>query len=67
MAEQNKLFSFLPEGFCGVTLSESALMIPLKSISGVIGIGKEVMFNQYSCSDCNDANCIYRKIKYREK
>ena len=62
VAEQNKLFSFFPMGFCGVTLSESSLMIPLKSISGVIGIGRDVKFSQFVCSDCDDVNCIYRKI-----
>jgi hypothetical protein len=65
VSEQNKLFSFFPGGFCGVTLSESSLMIPLKSISGVIGIGRDVKFNQFVCSDCKDGNCIYRNIIYR--
>ena len=61
--EQHKLFSFFPEGFCGVRLSESALMNPIKSVSGVIGIGKEVRFNKYACHACTSINCIYRNIK----
>ena len=62
--EQHKLFSFFPEGFCGVRLSESALMKPIKSVSGVIGIGKEVRFNKYICNACSSVSCIYRNIKY---
>ncbi len=62
--EQHKLFSFFPEGFGGVRLSESALMKPIKSVSGVIGIGKEVSFNKYICHACSSVNCIYRNIKY---
>ena len=62
--EQHKLFSFFPEGFCGVRLSESALMNPIKSVSGVIGIGKQVKFNKYICHACSSVNCIYRNIKH---
>ena len=62
--EQHKLFSFFPDGFCGVRLSESALMNPIKSVSGVIGIGKKVRFHKYICNACSSVNCIYRNIKY---
>ncbi len=62
--EQHKLFGIFPSDFCGVRLSESALMIPVKSVSGVIGIGKEVRFHKYICNACNKVNCIYRNIKY---
>jgi hypothetical protein len=61
--EQHKLFSMFPEGFCGVSLSESALMKPVKSVSGVIGIGKEVSFNNYICHACSSTDCIYRSLK----
>ena len=60
IAEQQKLFKILPENFLDITLSESSLMHPMKSVSGVIGIGKEVKFNQYTCNLCNDRNCLYR-------
>ena len=62
--EQHKLFSFFPEGFCGVRLSDSSLMNPIKSVSGVIGIGKVVKFNKYICHACSSVNCIYRGIKH---
>jgi cobalamin-dependent methionine synthase I len=42
VAEQKKLFSLLPPEFCGITLSDSCLMQPIKSISGFIGIGPKI-------------------------
>lgn len=62
--EQHILFRFFPSGFCGVKLTESALMSPIKSVSGVIGIGKEVRFHKYVCQACSNVNCIYRNLKY---
>lgn len=62
VAEQHVLFSMLPENFCGITLSDSALMNPIKSVSGVIGIGKNVRFSQYVCNACPDRDCLYRNL-----
>ncbi len=66
VAEQQKLFSLLPDNFCGVTLSESSLMTPIKSLSGIIGIGAKLQQKGYQCRWCNDKNCIYGKIKRQE-
>jgi hypothetical protein len=60
--DQQKLFSFFPEKFCGITLSESSLMHPIKSVSGFIGIGENVRFQQYPCDSCKDVNCIYGRL-----
>lgn len=60
--QQKKLFSLFPEEFCGIRLSESSLMIPLKSLSGVIGIGTEVNLNGFLCDECDLMNCIYREV-----
>jgi hypothetical protein len=59
--EQQKLFSLLPEKFCGVTLTGSSLMVPIKSISGCIGIGKKTVKKEYRCSICAMENCLRRK------
>jgi hypothetical protein len=59
-AEQKKLFSLLPEEFCGITLNDSMLMKPIKSISGIIGIGKDVRYRKYTCNFCKDKHCLYR-------
>lgn len=63
VAEQHKLFSFFNDNFCGITLTDSALMNPVKSVSGVIGIGKNVRYAPYQCRLCDDRNCIYRSRK----
>lgn len=62
LSDQRKLFSFFHENICGVSLTDSSLMHPVKSISGVIGIGKNVKYREYICSLCSSSNCIYRKI-----
>jgi hypothetical protein len=58
LVEQKKLFSFFPEQFCGVTLTESCLMLPIKSVSGIIGIGKNVKKRLYSCEVCTMTTCV---------
>ena len=58
--EQQKLFSFFPKGFCNITLSASSLMDPIKSVSGIIGIGTDLKRKGYPCDFCSLKNCIYR-------
>jgi hypothetical protein len=60
LKEQSKLFRLLPEHFCGIGLSDSMLMKPIKSVSGIIGIGENVVYDQYTCNYCRDINCLYR-------
>jgi len=62
VAEQHLLFSFFPRNFCGVTLSSSSLMSPVKSVSGVIGIGPSLRREYNKCKRCGDANCMYGKM-----
>jgi len=62
--EQKKLFSFFSEGFCHVKLSDSCLMQPIKTVSGMIGIGEKVKFHKHVCHACNSVNCIYRNISH---
>jgi hypothetical protein len=63
VADQHNLFSFFEDAPCGVTLTQSALMHPVKSTSGVIGIGRDVKFRDYQCTLCSSVNCVYRKIR----
>lgn len=67
VAEQQKLFALLPPGFCGISLSETSLMSPVKSVSGITGIGKNCKQKGYQCNWCNDRQCIYGKIRRRKK
>ena len=62
VAEQQKLFSLLPSGFCGIRLSPTALMIPLKSVSGLIGLGPSAEKSGYVCSICERTDCFRRRI-----
>jgi len=61
VADQHKLFRLLPGKAVGVDLNESALMSPVKSVSGLIGAGKDVRFRPYNCSRCAAEACIYRE------
>ncbi len=67
VGEQHKLFSFFPRGFCGITLTPSSLMEPIKSVSGIIGIGESVRRKGYVCNMCEMVNCIYREKKQPKK
>ena len=63
VAGQHKMFRLLNGEYCGVRLTESALMNPVKSASGIIGIGKNVKFNPYTCEMCNMKGCTYKKFR----
>ncbi|MBN2738165.1 MAG: hypothetical protein JXR70_14370 [Spirochaetales bacterium] len=55
--EQKILFQLLPKSFCGITLGDSAFMCPRKSVSGIIGIGKNIKYQDYNCQRCKNKLC----------
>lgn len=61
--EQQKLFDLFPERCCGISLSPSSLMQPIKSISALVGIGREVRFRDYTCELCSMKDCLYRRSR----
>lgn len=61
LTNQRQLFSMLGGSPCGITLNDSCLMYPIKSVSGIIGIGEQVKFNNYGCALCDFPNCFRRK------
>jgi cobalamin-dependent methionine synthase I len=63
VAEQNKLFRLIPDNYCGIRLTPSSLMDPVKSVSGFIGIGEHVKSNPYTCKMCEMKDCTYRRIR----
>lgn len=65
VADQHVLFSLFPSRPCGVSLTTSALMSPVKSVSGVIGIGRQVSYREYQCELCPRVDCVYRKTNSR--
>lgn len=60
---QKKLFGLLNQNFNFVKLSNSCLMQPIKSVSGIIGIGYDVRHNDYTCKICDSTNCLYKNLK----
>lgn len=62
--EQQKLFSLLPEKPCGVELNESSLMHPVKSISGIIGMGKDLEITPHGCEICGLVTCFKRRATH---
>lgn len=59
---QHDLFAMFPDGQpCGVTLTPSALMLPIKSVSGVIGLGSDVRHLDYTCGLCDFKLCYKRQ------
>lgn len=60
--EQQKLVPLLGNpNPCGVWLTESALMWPVKSVSGIIGLGENVSYHEYACHLCQLTHCFRRR------
>ena len=62
LSEQQTLFSLLPAEPCGIKLNDSSLMYPIKSVSGVIGIGSDLAKMPHKCNVCGMKNCSKRII-----
>lgn len=62
--EQVELDWLLDYSKIGVRLTENCMMIPRKSISGLIGIGAKGHFvrKKSQCMACNKKDCDYRRI-----
>jgi hypothetical protein len=58
---QRELFDQMGEIPVGVSLTESCLMLPIKSVSGMIGVGAHIRKRPYACRICKHKNCTYRK------
>jgi hypothetical protein len=63
VSQQHELFNLFSNNYCGIRLTDSALMDPVKSVSGIIGIGKDVKRIDYSCGICSMTDCIYRRSR----
>jgi hypothetical protein len=63
LTEQKKLFSLFPDNHCGIRLTDSCLMDPVKSVSGIIGFGSKVVKHLHECQLCDLQTCIYRNIR----
>lgn len=61
--EQRVIFDLLPSEKIGVTLTSSFLMKPIKSVSGIIGIGPDNTPGPYMCDLCNMTNCLVKRAR----
>jgi hypothetical protein len=64
LREQRKLFSLLPDRPAGITLTPDCLMIPRKSVSGVIGVGPKAELQELGspCLSCGRIDCDHRRM-----
>ncbi len=59
LSDQKRLFSLLPaDGRTGISLTGSCLMLPVKSVSGIIAVGASVKKLPYGCAICKMTSCI---------
>lgn len=68
VSQQQMLFSLLGvKEPCGVHLTDSSLMIPIKSVSGVIGLGPKVRKLEYTCGLCDYSKCYKRRLRAKKE
>ena len=61
VAQQEMVFRAMRGDTAGVHLTEGFLMLPQKSISGIIGIGPHDIENYNPCTTCNRHDCGDRR------
>ena len=59
---QRELFDQMGEIPIAISLTDSCLMLPIKSVSGIIGVGAHIRKRPYACQICKNKNCSYRKL-----
>ena len=61
--QQKMVFQAIGSNSAGVCLTEDCLMLPRKSISGIIGIGRNSsnIGNYNPCKTCDKQNCVGRR------
>jgi hypothetical protein len=63
LAEQRVLFDLIAPSRIGITLTDTFLMIPKKSVSGILGIGKpDSVFTKTPCQICDRKDCPGRSM-----
>lgn len=64
ISQQKDIFKIIPTNKIGVNLTESCMILPRKSLSWIIGIGKGVVISSKerdACKICKAKNCQFRK------
>jgi hypothetical protein len=63
VSQQEIVFKSIPSDNIGVSLSKGFMMLPQKSLSWVIGAGKEIIVSseeENKCKDCQSKYCNYK-------
>lgn len=61
LSAQRQFFALLsPEREIGITLNDSLLMSPTKSVTAVVGLSKTPCRPNARCADCERTDCVYR-------
>lgn len=63
VSQQQILFALFKGETCDVRLTSSSLMLPIKSVSGIMGLGQKVRRLDYTCGLCHFEKCYKRKKK----
>jgi len=63
ISQQKIIFEIIPAEDIGVILTKGYMMLPRKSLSWVIGVGKKIDKSFSNDNDCK--KCQFRPCKYR--
>jgi len=63
VSQQDIIFKSIPADNIGVSLSKGYMMLPQKSLSWIIGIGKEMIISSEEGNNCG--NCQYKCCNYK--
>ncbi len=63
LKEQQKLFAYFDVKPCDVELTDSCLMLPIKSVSAVLALGRDVEKAPYGCAICTKTDCYKKRRK----
>ncbi|MBN1862889.1 MAG: hypothetical protein JW790_04535 [Dehalococcoidales bacterium] len=61
VSQQKTVFHLLRDDCAGISLTDSCLMIPRKSMSGIIGIGDSGITDYNPCRTCEKHDCVGRR------
>lgn len=67
VSEQQLLFPLFGGRTCGVTLTADSLMVPVKTVSGIIGLGGRVSRNDYLCQKGKDGILSCERCRLQNK
>ena len=65
IGQQRMIFRAMNGDSAGVRLTEGCLMLPRKSLSGIIGIGPREVENYNPCLACDKYDCVGRRLNTR--